>query len=222
MQCERKPLTRHELPVNGLVEHASTNGSLPLSGHHINTTIQEGQELQTFMLGRPAPLPSPTNASQPTSPAVLSDEQFESILSSDHLQFKLNPPSLGVSSLSMDYVYEIATRLLFLTIDWARSIQAFRRLDNTDQLILLQSTWSDIFMLGVAQCANSFPLSPLLSLAAVHMKNNEGIEDQKRPNMLEKIMSVKDLLFSVEKLELDCVEFALLKAIVLLNSGKYY
>lgn len=170
---------------------------------------------------------SPTGSnSQMSLPGFFPSEQFDCIISSEHLQFKLNPPTLGVSSLSMEYVYEIATRLLFLTVDWARSIQAFRSLENTDQLVLLQSTWSDLFMLGVAQCSSSFPLSPLLTLAAVHMERTDGGEDRKspvspkEPSMLEKIMSIKDLLFSLEKLELDSVEYAFLKAIVLFNAGK--
>ena len=128
----------------------------------------------------------------------------------------------------MDYVYEVATRLLFLTVDWVRSIQAFRILECTDQLVLLQSTWSDLFMLGVAQCSSFFPLSPLLTLAAVHMESTEGnqvhqstVTLKKDQNLVEMIMSVKDLLFSLEKLELDLAEYALLKAIVLFNSGDF-
>lgn len=176
--------------------------------------------------------------STPTSPleyclsSFNSGEDGGSIISSEHLHFKLKPPTLGVSTLSMDYVYEIATRLLFLTVDWARSIEAFCSLNSTDQLVLLQSTWSDLFMLGVAQCSSSFPLSPLLTLAAVHVENFEAGDDcspdgkstalNGHPSLVDKIMMVKELLFSLEKLELDPVEYAFLKAIVLFNSGNYF
>lgn len=205
---ENQPRTANLSPSH----HRSTH-----PGHHEKPEIQPISPSST----------SPSNLSQRSLPAFLPSEQYDCIISSEHLQFKLNTPTLGVSSLSMEYVYEIATRLLFLTVDWTRGIQVFRSLENTDQLVLLQSTWSDLFMLGVAQCSSSFPLSPLLTLAAVHMERSECSEDHKspafpkEPSMLEKIMSVKDLLFSLEKLELDSVEYAFLKAIVLFNSGMY-
>jgi len=219
VQCERKPITKRM--DNGINENQPRTASLSPShhrsthpGHHEKPEIQPLSPSSTSL----------SNLSQRSLPAFLPSEQYDCIISSEHLQFKLNTPTLGVSSLSMEYVYEIATRLLFLTVDWTRGIQVFRSLENTDQLVLLQSTWSDLFMLGVAQCSSSFPLSPLLTLAAVHMERSECSEDHKspafpkEPSMLEKIMSVKDLLFSLEKLELDSVEYAFLKAIVLFNS----
>ena len=222
MQCERKPITKRM--DNGTNENQPRTASLSPSQHRsVYPGHQEKPETQPLS---PSSISS-GNSSQISSPTFLPSEQYDCIISSEHLQFKLNTPTLGVSSLSMEYVYEIATRLLFLTVDWTRSIQAFRSLENTDQLVLLQSTWSDLFMLGVAQCSSSFPLSPLLTLAAVHMERSECSEDRKspvlpkEPSMLEKIMSVKDLLFSLEKLELDSVEYAFLKAIVLFNSGMF-
>ncbi|XP_020604622.1 nuclear receptor subfamily 2 group C member 1-like [Orbicella faveolata] len=219
VQCERKPITKRM--DDGTNENQPRTASLSPSQHRsVYPGHQEKPEIQPLS---PSSSSSP-NSSQISLPTFLPSEQYDCIISSEHLQFKLNTPTLGVSSLSMEYVYEIATRLLFLTVDWTRSIQAFRSLENTDQLVLLQSTWSDLFMLGVAQCSSSFPLSPLLTLAAVHMERSECSEDRKspvlpkEPSMLEKIMSVKDLLFSLEKLELDSVEYAFLKAIVLFNS----
>ena len=191
---------------------------------------QEKLESQPLMPSSASSPPSiAANSSQkPQLPTFLAGEHCDSIISSEHLQFKLKPPAFGVSSLSMEYVYEIATRLLFLTVDWARSIQAFRSLESTEQLLLLQSTWSDLFLLGVAQCSSCFPLSPLLTLAAGSLETNdaEGSSPNhkstavnKDPSVLDTIMSVKELVFSFEKLELDSVEYAFLKAIVLFNSG---
>ena len=222
VQCERKPITKRM--DDGTNENQPRSASLSPNHHRsVYPGHQEKPEIQPLSPSSS----SSANSSQMSLPTFLPSEQYDCIISSEHLQFKLNTPTLGVSSLSMEYVYEIATRLLFLTVDWTRSIQAFRSLENTDQLVLLQSTWSDLFMLGVAQCSSSFPLSPLLTLAAVHMERNECSEDRKspvlpkEPSMLEKIMSVKDLLFSLEKLELDSVEYAFLKAIVLFNSGMF-
>lgn len=149
-------------------------------------------------------------------------ELHSDLLGSDHMEFKLNMPTLGVSSISMEYIYELATRLLFISVDWARSIPAFRGLDPSDQLALLQNTWSDIFMLGVAQCSQCFPLSPLLTLAASQLKSPDG---DRKPSFLgrdaslfEKVVNIKDLVFSLEKLDLGQVEYAYLKTIIIFNS----
>ena len=220
VQCERKPIsTCSENVANE--NHSQVSPQLSSLSPAAPAFRPENSE-------RTSPtLPSTTsNSSQEAVSAFLSEEQ-RYIISSEHLRFKLKPPTLGVSTISMDYVYEIATRLLFLTVDWARSIQAFRSLECADQLALLQSTWSDLFMLGVAQCSSSFPLSPMLTLAALHLEESENTEDEKshvarkESNMVEKLLILKELLFSLEKLDLDLVEYALLKAIVLFNSGNF-
>ena len=57
------------------------------------------------------------------------------------------------------------------------------------------------------------------------MEHKEGNEEQKSngimqdSNLLDKMMSIKELLFSLERLEMDLVEFAFLKSIVLFNPG---
>lgn len=151
-------------------------------------------------------------------------ETFSDLLGPENMEFKLNTPTLGVSSISMEYIYELATRLLFVSVDWIRSISAFRGLDPGDQLVLLQNMWSDLFMLGVSQCSQYFPLSPLLTLAASQLKDQ--VQDRKPPSfaretsLFERVVSIKDLVFSFERLELGQVEYAYLKSIVVFNSGE--
>lgn len=161
------------------------------------------------------------------SPAFLngSSEHFTELLVPEHMEFKLNTPTLGVSSISMEYIYELATRLLFVSVDWIRSIPVFRGLDPSDQLVLLQNMWPDLFMLGVSQCSQCFPLSPLLTLAASQLKDQ--VQDRKPPSyvreisLFERVVNIKDLVFSFERLELGKVEYAYLKTIVVFNSGKH-
>ena len=227
MQCERKPITQPTKDTSNDVsgECQPRGASLSPTRHSSHPLHQEKQEFEPLTPSSPRSVSSPLRCSPVSSSVGCSADPFDAILSSENIQFKLNPPTLGISTGSMEYVYEIATRLLFLTVDWTRNIQAFRTLETSDQLVLLQSSWSDLFMLGVAQCSSSFPLSPLLTLAAVHMEHKEGNEEQKSngimqdSNLLDKMMSIKELLFSLERLEMDLVEFAFLKSIVLFNPG---
>lgn len=53
-------------------------------------------------------------------------------------------------------VYESAAKLLFLAIKWAKSIPSFLQLSYRDQSILLEESWSELFVLTAAQWA--FPV----------------------------------------------------------------
>lgn len=221
VQCERKPITK--CLENSQNENGFPGLSRSPENHPVFPNCQEKIDYEPLSPSSSTASFSSPIATSPRSPsAIHATEAHLSIISPENLQFKLNPPTLGLSSLSMDYIYEIATRLLFLTVDWTRNIQAFRSLDSADQLVLLQSSWSDLFMLGVSQCSSSFPLSPLLTLAAVHMERSECDEEHKPlltkdQRVLEKVLSVKELLLSLEKLELDLVEYAFFKTIILFN-----
>ena len=50
-------------------------------------------------------------------------------------------------------IYETAARLLFMSVKWARNIPSFLQLPFRDQAILLEETWSELFLLSAAQWA---------------------------------------------------------------------
>jgi hypothetical protein len=121
--------------------------------------------------------------------------------------------------LTMEYVYELATRLLFHSIDWVRFTHSFKTLDQTDQVILLRNCWTDIFLLSFVQCAKVCPLEATLSLMEQNIEK-VGSELKKADEVqVEHINKVKDLLLTLERLELTATEFALLKFICLFNPG---
>ncbi|KAH9370012.1 hypothetical protein HPB48_001889 [Haemaphysalis longicornis] len=53
-------------------------------------------------------------------------------------------------------VQETAAKLLFCSLRWIRSVPAFAQLCCRDQLLLLEASWSDVFLLSAAQWG--FPL----------------------------------------------------------------
>ena len=52
---------------------------------------------------------------------------------------------------SLENVYEAAARLLFMSVKWARNIPSFLQLPFRDQAILLEESWSELFVLSAAQ-----------------------------------------------------------------------
>ena len=85
--------------------------------------------------------------------------------------FCIEAPSIPTTDVG--YLYEISTRLLFVTIDWVQCLAAFRKLNKVDQLNLLIDKWYSLFILGMAQCSSMFPISTLLFLAN---NNQDGIK----------------------------------------------
>ncbi|XP_031573544.1 nuclear receptor subfamily 2 group C member 1-like [Actinia tenebrosa] len=213
VQCERKPLKISLSPTNDLRRPSTEEQD------ECGTTLSETR-LNVASFGRSTCAPIQISSASHSTTNVPGD-----IIGTQHSEFKLHIPSLAIPKLSMDYIYEFATRLLFQSVDWARSISAFRSLEKSDQVVLLQRSWSEIFLLGVAQCIACFPFSPLLAFAAQSLKQKE---EHQKPRVFssnhspfsnfEKLIIVKDFVFSFDKLELNGMEYAYIKAIVLFNS----
>lgn len=211
VQCERKPLTISSSPTYDL--HASTEEQEQRS------LSSEIREAASFGRGTYTPTQMSSASHSPIS-------EPSEIIGTQHSYFKLHLPSLAIPKLSMDYIYEFATRLLFQSVDWARSISAFRSLDKEDQIVLLQRSWCEIFLVGVAQSISCFPFSPLLAFAAQSLKQNQeeqkprAFSSSRSPlSNFQKLVIIKDFVFGFDKLELSGMEYAYIKAIVLFNSG---
>ncbi|XP_046679641.1 COUP transcription factor 2 isoform X3 [Homalodisca vitripennis] len=58
--------------------------------------------------------------------------------------------------MGIDNICELAARLLFSAVEWARNIPFFPDLQVTDQVALLRLVWSELFVLNASQC--SMPL----------------------------------------------------------------
>ncbi len=54
-------------------------------------------------------------------------------------------------SAAAENIYETAARLLFMSVKWARNIPSFLQLPFRDQAILLEESWSELFILSAAQ-----------------------------------------------------------------------
>ena len=53
--------------------------------------------------------------------------------------------------LPSESIYESAAKLLFMSIKWARSVPSFLQLNEGDQTLLLEDSWAQLFVIGLAQ-----------------------------------------------------------------------
>uniref|UniRef100_A0A8C7H9I4 Nuclear receptor subfamily 2, group C, member 1 n=1 Tax=Oncorhynchus kisutch TaxID=8019 RepID=A0A8C7H9I4_ONCKI len=95
------------------------------------------------------------------------------LLSDSHVPFKLMMPLPMPEYLNVNYICESASRLLFLSMHWARSIPAFQALGGQDNDInLMKACWNELFALGLAQCSNVMNVSTILAAIINHLQTS--------------------------------------------------
>ncbi|XP_019886202.1 nuclear receptor subfamily 2 group F member 6 isoform X1 [Ooceraea biroi] len=115
----------------------------------------------------------------------------------------------GLSLLPTENIYEFAAKLLFFAVRWARSIHSFLQLPYRDQTILLEESWSELFVLTAAQW--NFPVDET-TLVPVDMPL------ERREVLVDKARRLRELLAKCIALRVDHSEYACLKAIVLFKA----
>ncbi|PSN35265.1 Nuclear receptor subfamily 2 group C member 2 [Blattella germanica] len=92
------------------------------------------------------------------------------LLLEQHIPFNLQTPSPMPAYLNVHYICESASRLLFLSVHWARSIPAFQLLSSETHVVLVRSCWAELFALGLAQCSEILSLPTILSSIVNHLQ----------------------------------------------------
>ncbi|ELU00770.1 hypothetical protein CAPTEDRAFT_224222 [Capitella teleta] len=160
------------------------------------------------------------------------------ILSEQNIAFTLTTPSPMPAYLNVHYICESASRLLFLSMHWARAISAFQLLGQDTQIELVRRCWSELFTLGLAQCANVMNLSTILAAILNHLQTSqqdggqtEGSSERAGLTMsstdkslsprikmvTDTILQLQEFISTLNRLQVDETEFAYLKAIVLFS-----
>lgn len=118
-------------------------------------------------------------------------------------------------------LFESAAKLLFLAVKWAKSMPSFAQIPLGDQTLLLEESWSELFVITAAQhglafdgkCARLLPI-----LVKPHFLCYSDIlttSDQKTHR----------LLYTIQQLtanRIDTTEAACLKALILFRPGKLH
>ncbi|XP_050500195.1 photoreceptor-specific nuclear receptor [Diabrotica virgifera virgifera] len=132
--------------------------------------------------------------------------------SSGPLRPEPQPASLasGLYPSTHETIYETSARLLFMAVKWAKNLPSFASLPFRDQVILLEETWSELFLLNAIQWCMPLDISasPLFNVNE-HTKNGHSATDVK---------ILGDTLLRFKAVHVDPAEFACLKAIVLFRA----
>ncbi|KAK5646021.1 hypothetical protein RI129_004485 [Pyrocoelia pectoralis] len=128
-------------------------------------------------------------------------------------EYRTGLRSLDISSLSLfptENVYESAAKLLFLAVKWARTIPSFLQLSYRDQSILLEESWSELFILTAAQW--TLPVDEAL------LVNNAVVPSSRQIELEEDARKLHEIITRLTLLRVDHTEHACLKALVLFKA----
>nr|XP_046252018.1 nuclear receptor subfamily 2 group C member 2 [Scatophagus argus] len=142
------------------------------------------------------------------------------LLTDSHVSFKLTMPSPMPEYLNVHYICESASRLLFLSMHWARLIPAFSALGQEANTSLVRACWNELFTLGLAQCAHVMNLSTILTAIINHLQSSiqdDKLSSERVKQVMEHVWKFQEFCNSMTRLETDSYEYAYLKAIVLFS-----
>ena len=129
-----------------------------------------------------------------------------------------NSVSLPSYVMGVDNICELAARLLFSAVEWARNIPFFPDLGVQDQVALLRLSWKELFILNTAQCPMPIQIAHLLAAGGVH---TNPVNDRV-VSFMDHIRILQDQLDKLKNMHVDPAEYACLKAIVLFTAGMYF
>lgn len=116
-------------------------------------------------------------------------------------------------------IFETSARLLFMAVKWAKNLPSFASLPFRDQVILLEESWSELFLLNAIQwCMPLDVANCALFSTTEHCSNlvNPGLMN--RTQVVTDVRSLNETLCRFKSILVDPAEFACMKAIVLFRA----
>ncbi|XP_026554357.1 nuclear receptor subfamily 2 group C member 1 isoform X1 [Pseudonaja textilis] len=214
-----------------MIENLS-NGDTSLSelqqDEHASADVSRAFDTLAKALNPGESTPCPSSAESMEASAHLAGEEASMniveiegpLLTDAHVAFRLTMPSPMPEYLNVHYICESASRLLFLSMHWARSIPSFQALGQDNSISLVKACWNELFTLGLAQCSQVMNVATILTAFVNHLHNSlqqDKLSADRGKLMMEHIFKLQEFCNSMVKLCLDGYEYAYLKAIVLFS-----
>ncbi|KAJ8337798.1 hypothetical protein SKAU_G00367640 [Synaphobranchus kaupii] len=117
--------------------------------------------------------------------------------------------------MGIENICELAARLLFSAVEWAKNIPFFPDLQLMDQVALLRMSWSELFVLNAAQCSMPLHVAPLLAAAGLHAS---PMSAERVVAFMDHIRIFQEQVEKLKALQVDTAEYSCLKSIVLFTS----
>ncbi|KAL4608010.1 nuclear receptor subfamily 2 group F member 6-like isoform X1 [Arapaima gigas] len=187
----------------GMRKEAVQRGRMPPSHPSLSPTPAPGA-------GRG---PDDTLNGQPVSELISQLLRAEPYPSSRYVP-QLGLPQGASGTMGIDNICELAARLLFSTVEWARGIPFFPELPMSDQVALLRLSWSELFILNAAQSSLPLHTASLLAAAGFHAG---PMSAERVVTFMDQVRLFQDQVEKLTRLQVDAAEYSCLKAIALFS-----
>ncbi|XP_065065012.1 photoreceptor-specific nuclear receptor-like isoform X2 [Rhopilema esculentum] len=134
------------------------------------------------------------------------------VMSSYSLPVMHSQKSQSQAYHAADGIYETAARLLYLSVTWARNVPAFLQLPFRDQIILLEESWRELFVIFAIQW--NLPLD-LNYLVAPFVNPKKPADPETVAKVSLELRRFQELATKFRALKITEEEFIFLKAILL-------
>uniref|UniRef100_A0A182RDR4 Nuclear receptor domain-containing protein n=1 Tax=Anopheles funestus TaxID=62324 RepID=A0A182RDR4_ANOFN len=144
----------------------------------------------------------------------------ESILTESCVAFDIQVPNVLPNYLSVHYVCETGSRLLFATVNWMKKNHVFQMLSDGFQGELVRQVWPELFMIGLAQSSGQLSFNTIMLALIQYMKT--VILNKKYSvdviNYLKKyILLIQEFVNDLQKMNLTDQEYAYLRLLSIFN-----
>ncbi|TRY77397.1 hypothetical protein TCAL_00146, partial [Tigriopus californicus] len=117
---------------------------------------------------------------------------------------------------SWDTLQETSARLLFMAVRWVKCLAPFQTLSLKDQMLLLQESWKDLFLLHLSQWAIPWDLGHLLSSRQSQLVLSTDSPFMSDDHLVDmEIKTMQEIMCRFRQISPDGTECGCLKAIVL-------
>ncbi|KAG1651251.1 Photoreceptor-specific nuclear receptor [Nymphon striatum] len=131
-------------------------------------------------------------------------------------QYLSNSLVYSLQNSNHETIYETSARLLFMAVRWAKNVPTFSTLSYRDQVILLEESWNELFLLYSIQWCISQENCPLFSYSEhIHSPDKSSNSNS---SLGSDLRSLQEIVSRYKVVGVDSVEFACMKALILFNA----
>jgi len=116
--------------------------------------------------------------------------------------------------MAAEHIKETAAEHLFKNVNWIKSVRAFTELPMPDQLLLLEESWKEFFILAMAQY-----LMPMNFAQLLFVYESENANREIMGMVTREVHAFQDVLNQLCHLNIDSTEYECLRAISLFRKS---
>ncbi|XP_053672091.1 nuclear hormone receptor HR78 [Anopheles nili] len=144
----------------------------------------------------------------------------EMALTEGCVNFDIQVPNVLPNYLSVHYVCETGSRLLFATVHWMKKNHAFQMLSEGFQGDLVRQVWPELFMIGLAQSSGQLSFNTIMLALIQYMKTivlNKKYSGDVICYLKKYILLIQEFVNDLQKMNLTDQEYAYLRLLSIFN-----